>query len=195
MNMAVLQSRTDDTNIFSKIVKITTKVLFISIKWIILTRKILIFYSIFHKKMADKVTKICMDIYRKLEKSGVLNIREGLQISDILEICYLYNLLWEYVKKYLSIQASIFLFASSVLKSQNIQFEIIVRNFLLFFPPAPLEYLYMITMVTWSCELNTGQLIPSCCVCKLVRGTLGGIGGVVTICGGHIVVKFTFEID
>jgi hypothetical protein len=36
--------------------------------------------------MADKVTKICMDIYRKLEKSRVLNIIERLQIPNILEI-------------------------------------------------------------------------------------------------------------
>jgi hypothetical protein len=42
--------------------------------------------------MADKVTKICMDIYRKLEKRRVLNIIERLQIPNILEICYLYNL-------------------------------------------------------------------------------------------------------
>jgi hypothetical protein len=49
--------------------------------------------------MADKVTKVYMDVYRKLEKSRVLNIIEGLQIPDILEICYLYNLLWKYVKK------------------------------------------------------------------------------------------------
>jgi hypothetical protein len=50
--------------------------------------------------MADTVTKICMDIYRKLEKSRVLNIVEGLQVPNILEICYLYNLLWKYVQKY-----------------------------------------------------------------------------------------------
>jgi hypothetical protein len=42
--------------------------------------------------MADKVTKICMDIYRKLEKSKVLNVTERLQILNNLEICYLYNL-------------------------------------------------------------------------------------------------------
>jgi hypothetical protein len=35
--------------------------------------------------MADKVTEICVDIYRKLEKSRVLNIIEGLQIRNILE--------------------------------------------------------------------------------------------------------------
>jgi hypothetical protein len=40
-----------------------------------------------------------MDIYRKLEKSRVLNIIEDLQVADILEICLLYNLLWKYVKK------------------------------------------------------------------------------------------------
>jgi hypothetical protein len=34
-----------------------------------------------------------MDIYRKFEKSRVLNIIEGLQVPNILEICYLYNLL------------------------------------------------------------------------------------------------------
>ena len=66
--------------------------------------------------MADKVTKICMDIYRKLEKSRVLNVTERLQILNNSEICYLYKLQWKYVKKYISIQASIFLFVSSVLK-------------------------------------------------------------------------------
>jgi hypothetical protein len=65
--------------------------------------------------MADTVTKLCMDIYRKLEKSRVLDIIERLQVPDILEICYLYDLLWKYVKKYITIQASIFLFVSSVL--------------------------------------------------------------------------------
>jgi hypothetical protein len=69
--------------------------------------------------MADTMTKICMDIYRKLEKSRVLNIIEGLQVPNILEICYLYSLLWKYVKKYISIQASIFLFVSSVLKFET----------------------------------------------------------------------------
>jgi hypothetical protein len=73
--------------------------------------------------MADKVTKICMDIYRKLEKSRVLNVTERLQIRNNLEICYLYNLQWKYVKKYIhvSIQASIFLFVSSVLKRTTIK--------------------------------------------------------------------------
>jgi hypothetical protein len=66
--------------------------------------------------MADKVTKNCIDTYRKLEKSRVLNIIEDLQIPDILEICYLYILLWKYVKKYISIQASIFLFVVNILK-------------------------------------------------------------------------------
>jgi hypothetical protein len=48
----------------------------------------------FFSKMADKVTKICMYIYmyRKLEKSTVLNIIEYLQVPYILEICYLYHL-------------------------------------------------------------------------------------------------------
>jgi hypothetical protein len=32
-------------------------------------------------------------VMRELEKSRVLNIIEDLQIPDILEICYLYNLL------------------------------------------------------------------------------------------------------
>jgi hypothetical protein len=68
--------------------------------------------------MADKVTKFCMDIYRKLEKIRVLNIIERLQISNILEICYFYDLQWKYVKKYISIQASIFLFVSSVLNTK-----------------------------------------------------------------------------
>jgi hypothetical protein len=36
--------------------------------------------------MADTMTKISMDIYRKLEKSRVLNIIEDLQVPDILEI-------------------------------------------------------------------------------------------------------------
>jgi hypothetical protein len=69
--------------------------------------------------MADKVTKICMDIYRKLEKSTVLNIIERLQVPYILEICYLHYLQWKYFKKYVSIQASIFLFVSSVLKRRG----------------------------------------------------------------------------
>jgi hypothetical protein len=42
--------------------------------------------------MADKMTKFCMDIYRKFEKSRVLNIIADLQIPNILEICYLHNL-------------------------------------------------------------------------------------------------------
>jgi hypothetical protein len=49
--------RTDDTNkLFSKIMKITTEVLFILIKWIILTAQISIFHSIFHKngRYSDK---------------------------------------------------------------------------------------------------------------------------------------------
>jgi hypothetical protein len=50
------------------------------------------FFNQILTKMADKVTKICMDIYRILEKSRVLNIIERLQIPNILEICYLYNL-------------------------------------------------------------------------------------------------------
>jgi hypothetical protein len=33
--------------------------------------------------MADTGIEICMDIYRKLEKSRVLNIIEDLQIPDI----------------------------------------------------------------------------------------------------------------
>jgi hypothetical protein len=57
--------------------------------------------------MADKVTEICMDIYRKLEKSRVLNIIERLQIPNILEICYLYNLQRKYVKKYIYINPGI----------------------------------------------------------------------------------------
>jgi hypothetical protein len=56
-------------------------------------RAYLIFSLIFSTKKVDTGTKICMDIYRKLEKSRVLNIIEDLQIPDILEICYLYNLL------------------------------------------------------------------------------------------------------
>jgi hypothetical protein len=35
---------------------------------------------------------------------------------NILEICYLHNLVWKHVKKYISIHASIFLFVSPVLK-------------------------------------------------------------------------------
>jgi hypothetical protein len=42
--------------------------------------------------MADKVTKICMDMYRKLEKSTVLNIMKRLQVPYILEIIHIiYN--------------------------------------------------------------------------------------------------------
>jgi hypothetical protein len=66
--------------------------------------------------MADTVTKISMDIYRKFEKSRVLNIIEDLQVPDILGTCLLYNLQWKYIKKYISIQASILLFVSFVLK-------------------------------------------------------------------------------
>jgi hypothetical protein len=69
--------------------------------------------------MAARVIKICMDIYRKSEKSRFLNTIERLQIPNILEICYLYNFQWKYVKKYISIQASIFLFVSSVLNVYN----------------------------------------------------------------------------
>jgi hypothetical protein len=43
----------------------------------------------FLAKMADKFTKICMDIYRKLEKSRALKIIERLQIPNILEISYI----------------------------------------------------------------------------------------------------------
>jgi hypothetical protein len=46
----------------------------------------------FFTKMADKETKLWMNIYGKLERSSVLNITEGLQIPYILEICYSYNL-------------------------------------------------------------------------------------------------------
>jgi hypothetical protein len=53
-----------------------------------------------------------------LKKSKVLNIIEDLQIPDILEICYLCNLLWKYVKKYISIQASIFLFVLFILNKK-----------------------------------------------------------------------------
>jgi hypothetical protein len=42
----------------------------------------------FSHKMADKMTKFCMDIYRKFEKSRVLSITA----PNILEICYLHNL-------------------------------------------------------------------------------------------------------
>jgi hypothetical protein len=42
--------------------------------------------------MADKVIIICMEIYGELKISSVLNIIERLQIPNILEICYLYNL-------------------------------------------------------------------------------------------------------
>jgi hypothetical protein len=79
--------------------------------------------------MADKVTKICMDIYRKLGKSRVLNIIERLQNPNILAICYLYNLQWKYVKKYISIQASIFLFVSSVLKAKKKNIYILICLF------------------------------------------------------------------
>jgi hypothetical protein len=49
-----------------------------------------------------------MDMYRKLEKSRSLNIIEGLQVPNILEICYSYNLIGKYFKKYISIRASLF---------------------------------------------------------------------------------------
>jgi hypothetical protein len=53
--------------------------------------------------MADKMTKNCMDMYRNLEKSRVLNTIERLQIPNILEICCLYNLQWKkYVKIYIN---------------------------------------------------------------------------------------------
>jgi hypothetical protein len=65
-----------------------------------------------------------MDLY-----SSDLNILEDLQIPNILEICYLYNLLRKYVKKYISIQASIFLFVSSVLKETNIIMVIFQNTF------------------------------------------------------------------
>jgi hypothetical protein len=52
-----------------------------------------IFFIKFFTKMADTVRKNCIDIYGKLEKSRVLNITEGLQVPNILEMCYLYNLL------------------------------------------------------------------------------------------------------
>jgi hypothetical protein len=80
--------------------------------------------------MADTVTKICMDIYRKLEKSRVLNIIEDLQIPDVLEIYYFYNLLWKYVKKYISIQASIFLFVLNILNAEYIT----LYSYLTFYP-------------------------------------------------------------
>jgi hypothetical protein len=54
--------------------------------------------------MADEMTKICIDIYRKLEKISVLNIIERLQNPDIFEICYLDILQWKYAQKYISIQ-------------------------------------------------------------------------------------------
>jgi hypothetical protein len=49
--------------------------------------------------MADTGTKICMNIYRKLEKRRVLNIIKDLKIPDILEICYLYNLIMKICPK------------------------------------------------------------------------------------------------
>jgi hypothetical protein len=70
-----------------------------------------------------------MDIYGELKISSVLNIIERLQILNILEICYLYNLLWKYVKKYVSIQASNFLFVSSALKEQSKYVILLVTMF------------------------------------------------------------------
>jgi hypothetical protein len=71
--------------------KITTKILFILIISIDLAD--FIFLLNFSQKWLIHGQK-----YRKLEKSRVLNIIEYLQIPDILEICYVYNLLWKYVK-------------------------------------------------------------------------------------------------
>jgi hypothetical protein len=51
-----------------------------------------IFSLNFSQKWQIQGQKIVLDIYRKLEKSRVLNIIEDLQIPDIVEICYLYNL-------------------------------------------------------------------------------------------------------
>jgi hypothetical protein len=75
---------------------------------------------VFHRGLSTVgwIKLVARTVYRKWEKSRILNIIEGLQIPDILDICYLYNFLWKYVKKYISIQASIFLFVSSVLKHE-----------------------------------------------------------------------------
>jgi hypothetical protein len=117
---AVLKTllRTDDTNkLFSKIMKITAKVLFTLIKWIILTAQISFFsWIFFHKNGRYSEKKF---VWTYMEKSRVLNIIAGLQVPNILENCYLYSLLWIYVKKYISIQVSIFLFVPSILKNSH----------------------------------------------------------------------------
>jgi hypothetical protein len=43
--------------------------------------------------MADTVEKNCMDMCRKLDKSRVFSIIEGLEVPNILEICHLYKVL------------------------------------------------------------------------------------------------------
>jgi hypothetical protein len=65
--------------------------------------------------MADTVTKICMGIYRKLEKSRVLYIIEGLQVPNILEISYLYNYYENMSKNIYQSMHRFCLFVSSVL--------------------------------------------------------------------------------
>jgi hypothetical protein len=114
---------------FSRIMKITTKVLFYIDKIDNFDSVNFIFSLIFSQKWEIQWQKICLDIYGKL-KSKVLNIIESLHVPDILEICYLYDLLWKYIKTYISIQASIFLFVSSVLKCSlcNKEREILLND-------------------------------------------------------------------
>jgi hypothetical protein len=72
--------------------------------------------------MADKVTKICMDIYRKLEKRRVLNI-ERLQIPNISDIFLSMYFTMKICLKIYN-HASIFLFISSVLNPVWIRLSI-----------------------------------------------------------------------
>jgi hypothetical protein len=95
------QNKTDDTNIlYSKIMKITTKVLFDIDKMNNFDSADFNFSLNFSQKWQIKWQKFVWT-YR------VLNIIEGLRIPNILEICYLYNLFWKYIEKYISIDASI----------------------------------------------------------------------------------------
>jgi hypothetical protein len=75
--------------------------------------------------MADIVTTICMDIYRKLEKSIVMNIIERLQICNILEICFriIYN---ENMSKiYIYKSSHPFFLVTSVLNAVDVRIKLV----------------------------------------------------------------------